>query len=82
MSLALPTTHRTFDASQTTRNSPANDLRQDDEPSLFSREELRQFAADDADAGRSIGKILSALFIYTLIAMSVVIWWTFRTVGH
>ena len=82
MSLALPTTHRTFDASQTIRRSPASEFSQDDEQALFSRDELRQFAADDADAGRSIGKILSALFIYTLIAMSVVIWWTFRTVGH
>ena len=82
MSLALPTTHRTSDASQTIRSSPANDLRQDDEPSLFSREELCQFAADDADAGRHIGTILASLFIYTLIAMSVAMWWTFRTVGH
>lgn len=82
MSLALPTTHRTSDASQTTRISPANDRSQDDEPSLFSREELRQFVADDADAGRHIGKILASLFIYTLIAMTAATWWTFRTVGH
>ena len=74
--------HRTSDASPTTRNSLTNDLGPDDESSLFSREELSEFAADDAAAGRSIGKILSALFIYTLIAMSVATWWTFRTVGH
>lgn len=55
---------------------------QNDESSLFTREELRQFAADDAEAGGRIGKILSALFIYTLVAMSIVTWWTFRTVGH
>ena len=82
MSLTLPAIHRTFDASQTTRNSPANDLDPVGEQSLFSREELREFAADDATAGRNIGKILSALFIYTVIAMSVAIWWTFWTVGH
>ena len=82
MSLALPATHRTSDASPTTRTRPANDLGPDDEPSLFSREELREFAVDDAAAGRSIGKILSALFIYTLLAMSVATWWTFLTVGH
>ena len=82
MSLALPTTHTVSGASQTSQNSLASDFRQDAEQALFSRDELRQFAADDTAAGRSIGKILSALFIYTLIAMSVVIWWTLRTVGH
>lgn len=51
-------------------------------PSLFDQEELRQFASDDAEAGRRIGKILAALFIYTVFAMSIAIWWTFRTVGH
>ena len=82
MSLALPTTHGFSSVSQTSKNSPASESSQDDEQALFSRDELRQFAADDAAAGRSIGKILSALFIYTLIAMVVVIWWTLRTVGH
>lgn len=62
--------------------SDASQQNQDDEQSLFSREELRQFEADDAEAGRRIGKILSALFVYTLIAMSVATWWTFRIVGH
>jgi hypothetical protein len=50
--------------------------------SLFNRDELIQFESDDQDAGRRIGKILSALFVYTIIAMSVAVWWTFRTVGH
>ncbi len=58
-------------------SSPASTV----EP-LFSREEIRQFDSDDTEAGRRIGKILTSLFIYTLIAMSVVIWWTLRTVGH
>ena len=49
---------------------------------FFSRQEIRQFDSDDAEAGRRIGKILTTLFVYTLIAMSVVIWWTLRTVGH
>jgi hypothetical protein len=49
---------------------------------FFSRQEIRQFDSDDAEAGRRIGKILTSLFIYTLIAMSIVIWWTLRTVGH
>lgn len=47
---------------------------------LFSEDELRQFAADDAEAGRRIGKILATLFVYTLIAMAVVTCWTFSVV--
>ena len=80
MSLALPATHTTSDARQTTRTSPANDPHHAEAQSHFSQEERRQFAADDADAGRHIGKILASLFIYTLIAMSIATWWTFRTV--
>ena len=57
-------------------------IRHDNNEPLFSGDELRQFAADDAEAGRRIGKILSALFIYTLLAMSVAVWWTLKTVGH
>ena len=84
MSLALPATHRTSEASQSTRHSPSpdRDVDQDEPQSLFNREDLHQFAADDAEAGRRIGKILAALFIYTFVAMGVAIWWTFRTVGH
>ncbi len=52
----------------------------EDDRELFSPEEIRQFEADDAEAGRRIGKILASLFVYTLIAMSIVIWWTFRVV--
>lgn len=43
---------------------------------LFDKAELRQFEADDVEAGRAIGKMLSILFIYTLIAMSIVSLWT------
>lgn len=50
------------------------------DPELFSIEEIRQFEADDVEAGRRIGKILATLFVYTLIAMSIVTWWTFRVV--
>ena len=47
---------------------------------LFSEDEICQFADDDAEAGRRIGKILATLFIYTLIAMAVVTCWTFSVV--
>ena len=51
--------------------APAND--QD----LFSRDDLKQFAADDVVAGSAIGKMLTLFFAYTVVAMSLVAWWTF-----
>ncbi|MBI1312567.1 hypothetical protein GC176_14840 [bacterium] len=48
---------------------------------LFDKAELRQFAADDAEAGGAIGKMLSLLFIYTVIAMTIVSVWT-ASVSH
>ena len=45
---------------------------------LFDKNELQQFVADDQSAGRSICKMLSALFIYTLIAMSIAAGWTYH----
>ena len=53
------------------------------EPSLqdlFSVAEVEQFSEDDVTAGRAIGKMLSVLFLYTVLAMSLVTWWTFRSV--
>lgn len=44
---------------------------------LFDKAELAQFVADDQAAGRSICKMLSALFVYTLIAMSTAATWTY-----
>ena len=82
MSLTMPATHMTSETRQTARFSSDNDFDSGEAPSIFSREELREFAQDDAEAGRRIGKILASLFIYTVIAMSVAIWWTFQTVGH
>ncbi len=43
---------------------------------LFDKAELRQFEADDVEAGRAIGKMLSILFIYTVVAMAIVSIWT------
>ncbi len=38
---------------------------------LFAPEEIKQFDADDAEAGQAIGKMLSLLFLYTVFAMTV-----------
>lgn len=43
---------------------------------LFDKSELAQFVSDDQNAGRNICKMLAALFIYTLVAMSIAALWT------
>ncbi len=47
---------------------------------LFSPAEVEQFAADDETAGGAIGKMLSALFLYTIVAMSIAGWWTWSSI--
>ena len=54
---------------------------QEDEP-LFTSTEVQQFEADDVVAGSAIGKMLSLLFLYTVLAMSFVAWWTFSSVSE
>jgi hypothetical protein len=49
---------------------------------LFNRQEVAQFDADDVTAGRAIGKMLAIFFLYTVIAMSIVAWWTHRSATH
>lgn len=44
---------------------------------LFDKSELAEFVSDDQAAGRNICKMLSALFIYTLIAMTTAATWTY-----
>jgi len=45
----------------------------------FEETELKQFEADDAEAGRAIGKMLSIFFFYTVIVMTIstiaTYWW-------
>ena len=47
---------------------------------LFSPVEIEQFGADDVSAGGSIGKMLSALFLYTVLAMGIAGWWTWSSI--
>lgn len=47
---------------------------------LFSPAEVEQFAADDVTAGGAIGKMLSALFLYTIVAMAIAGWWTWSSI--
>jgi|HubBroStandDraft_3_1064219.scaffolds.fasta_scaffold412227_1 hypothetical protein len=67
--------------------SAAAVLGHDDPPSPgeggpFSEQQVEQFEEDDADAGRSLGKMLAIFFLYTVIVMSGVGWWTFHHQGH
>jgi hypothetical protein len=47
---------------------------------LFSVAEVEQFSDDDVTAGRAIGKMLAGLFLYTVFAMTLVIWWTQKAI--
>jgi len=60
---------------QTTEHATEQTASEEREP-IFSNVEIREFEAEDVNAGRAIGKMLSILFIYTVIAMSIVSWWT------
>lgn len=55
-------------------------LTQETDPIPFSPADLKQFDADDAEAGRAIGKMLSLFFLYTVLAMTgaayATYWWT------
>jgi hypothetical protein len=51
------------------------------ESQLFSPAEVEQFEADDVQAGGAIGKMLSALFFYTVIAMGLSGWWTWSAIN-
>lgn len=52
-----------------------------DADALFTPTEIEQFEADDVVAGSAIGKMLSILFLYTVLAMALVSWWTFSSVA-
>jgi hypothetical protein len=47
---------------------------------LFSVTEIEQFSNDDTTAGGAIGKMLAGLFLYTVFAMTLVIWWTHEAI--
>ncbi|REJ84064.1 MAG: hypothetical protein DWQ34_27855 [Planctomycetota bacterium] len=44
---------------------------------LFTQAELREFDADDVEAGKNICKMLSLFFFYTVIVMGISVWVTY-----
>lgn len=47
---------------------------------LFEPDELAQFDTEDVQAGANIGKMLALFFLYTVIVMSLVAWWTYASI--
>ena len=45
---------------------------------VFTDRAWSEFGSEDAYAGQFIGKMLCAFFIYSLIVMAGVWWWTYR----
>ena len=58
-----------------------SDTATDHQAELFSPLEIEQFGADDVTAGGAIGKMLSALFLYTVLAMGIAGWWTYSSIN-
>lgn len=51
-------------------------------PMDFEKSELTRFDKDDVQAGGSIGKMLALIFLYTILAMGIAGWWTYRAILH
>ncbi len=70
------------EASSADNSAPSTGTAVADPPAetLFADDEIAQFEEDDVEAGRAIGKMLSLLFIYTVIAMSIVAVWTYSAI--
>ncbi len=48
-------------------------------PIDFDKSERALFDQEDTSAGGNIGKMLALFFVYTIIAMSIAGWWTYRS---
>ncbi len=46
----------------------------------FGPEEQASLDQEDAEAGKLIGRLLSFLFLYTIVVTSLVAWWTWDAI--
>lgn len=46
------------------------------EPPSFTEAEILRFQKDDLTAGKFIGRTLVLIFLYSVIVMAGVVWWT------
>ena len=65
---------------QTLTPPTTTDAHAESEP-LFDKDELKQFDADDVEAGQAICKMLSMFFFYTVIVMALATYVTYRWVS-
>lgn len=49
---------------------------------LFQKTDLTYFDSEDGHAGNVIGKMLSLFFLYTVVVMALVAYWTFAVVAE
>lgn len=66
----------------TTINNPDQPASPNPPAELFDKSDLKYFDAEDSHAGAAIGKMLSLFFLYTVFAMSLVAYWTYRVVSE
>lgn len=69
----------TSESTEAVAEKPVEKAVATDEP-LFNDEELKQFDADDSQAGGAIGKMLTILFLYTIAVMSLAAIWTYYSI--
>lgn len=48
----------------------------------FDKGDVREFRADDTEAGTNICKLLVVFFFYSLCAMAFVTWWAFGAMSE
>ena len=65
-----------------TINNPDQPTTKNPPEELFDKAQLKFFDSEDTHAGAAIGKMLSLFFLYTVVAMALVAYWTFRVVAE
>jgi hypothetical protein len=65
----------------TTINNPDQPASPKPPEALFDKTQLKYFDSEDTHAGAAIGKMLSLFFLYTVLAMALVAYWTFSVVA-
>ena len=51
-------------------------------PADFEKSEVEMFDRDDVTAGSAIGRMLAIIFLYTIAAMGIAAWWTYKSLTH
>lgn len=65
-----------------TINNPDQPTSPSPQEELFDKSQLKYFDNEDTHAGAAIGKMLSLFFLYTVVAMALVAYWTYTVVAN